>query len=155
MIKLNSTTIPLMIFIALSTLLSACSTAPNSNNQPGSMKKQTVLQVQKATIAEVKKVSVADPSSNSSVLRTTGSIAGSILGAGSYAGSIIGSMIGSAAGGSADRDLSRKPGLEISLLLENGENVVVTQLASESLTFKKGDRVKLVKNDNYAQVQHL
>lgn len=145
----------LLITIALSTMLSACSTAPKSTNQPGSLKKQTVYQVQKGTIAEVKKVSVADPSSNSNVLRTTGSIAGSILGSAHIAGSIIGSMIGSAAGGSVDREVSRKPALEISLLLENGENVVVTQLANETLSFKKGDQVKLVKNENYAQVQHL
>jgi len=153
--KLNFTTIPLTIIITLSALLSACTTAPNSDNKPGTMKKTTVLQVQTGTISEVKKVSVADPASNSGFLRTTGSIAGSILGAGSYAGSIIGSMIGGAAGRSADKNLSIKPALEISLLLESGENVIVTQLASETSTFKKGDKVKLVKNENYAQVQHL
>ena len=121
-----------MFMIALSTLLSACSTAPKSSNQPGSMKKQTLLQVQKATITEVKSVSVAVPGSNGRVLRTTGSIAGSILGSGHIATSIIGSMIGGTLGGTADKDLSRKPGMEISLKLENGENVVVTQLASET-----------------------
>lgn len=149
---LNSTTISLTIII---TLLSGCSTAPNSNNQPGSLKKQTVIQTHKATITEVKKVAVADPNSNSRVLRTTGSIAGSFLGAGNIAGSIIGSMIGGTVGGSADKGLSRQPGLEISLQLENGENVIVTQLVSETQTFKSGDKVKLVKHDNYAQVQHL
>lgn len=152
--KLKFTT-TLTVAIALSTLLTACSTAPATSSQPNTIKKQPVIQVQKATISEVKKVSVADPSANSSVLRTTGSIAGSILGSASIAGSIIGSMIGSAAGSSADKDLSRKPGLEISLLLDNGENVVVTQLESETQTFKTGDKVKLVKNESYAQVQHL
>ncbi|WP_299877513.1 hypothetical protein [uncultured Cocleimonas sp.] len=152
--KLKFTT-TLTVAIALSTLLTACSTAPATSSRPNTIKKQPVIQVQKATISEVKKVSVADPSANSSVLRTTGSIAGSILGSASIAGSIIGSMIGSAAGSSADKDLSRKPGLEISLLLDNGENVVVTQLESETQTFKTGDKVKLVKNESYAQVQHL
>ncbi|GAA0414179.1 hypothetical protein GCM10009133_23170 [Cocleimonas flava] len=152
--KLNST-ILLSTIIVLCTFLSACSTAPTTNNKANTIKKQPVLQVQKATISDVKKVSVADPSSNSSVLRTTGSIAGSILGSASIAGSIIGSMIGSAAGSSADRDLSKKPGLEISLLLDNGENVVVTQFENETQTFKRGDKVKLVKNESYAQVEHL
>jgi outer membrane lipoprotein SlyB len=152
--KLNST-ILLSTIIVFSTFLSACSTAPTTSNKANTIKKQPVLQVQKATISEVKKVSVADPSSNSSVLRTTGSIAGSILGSASIAGSIIGSMIGSAAGSSADRDLSKKPGLEISLLLDNGENVVVTQFENETQTFKRGDKVKLVKNESYAQVEHL
>jgi len=119
------------------------------------VKKQTIHRVQNATVTEVKTVMVVDPKANTRVLGPVGSIAGSIAASGSYGASLIGSLIGGALGSSADKGLSKKPGVEIGLKLQNGESVVVTQLVKEDTTFKAGDRVKLVQNDAVGVVQHL
>ena len=144
----------LLIFIGLSFFILGCSSnMPVSENKPSTIKKEKVIRVQQGTITAIKNVSVQDEKSNAA--RTVGSITGSVLGAGSvpYIGSIFGSMIGGAVGSSADDGLSRKPGMEITLLLETGEQVIVTQLATTK--FKTGDKVKLVLQDDQAQVVPL
>ncbi len=155
--SLVSSSIFLIILIALSSFITGCSNAPTSANKAGTVKKETIHRVQNATVTGVKSVMIVDPKANTRVLGSAGSIAGSIIGASasSYGGSLIGSLIGGAVGSSADKGLSKKPGLEIGLQLENGEKVVVTQLIEENKTFKAGDKVKLVQNNNSAVVQHL
>jgi len=81
-------------------------------------------------------------------------VAGSVLGSTvPYAGSIIGSLIGGAVGGEAEKAATKKAGLEITLELEGGDRVVVTQLAETK--FKAGDKVQLIITDNVARVAHL
>ena len=141
-------------FISINFLfLAACSSnAPVTTNKAGTVSKEQVVTVKQATVTSVKKVAVLGKRYNAG--RTVGSITGSILGSsGTIAGSILGSMIGGAVGSEADKAVSKKPGLEITLQLDNGEKVVVTQLAETS--FKAGDKVKLIMQDNKAQVAHL
>ena len=134
-------------------LLTACSSnTPVANNQAGTMSKEEVVSIQKGTVASVKKVSIMGRRGNA--VGTVGSITGSIIGSSvPVAGSIIGSLIGGAVGSEADTHLSKQDGLEITLQLDNGERVVVTQLAKTA--FKAGDRVQLTLRDNVAQVTHL
>lgn len=155
--SLISSSMFLIILIALSGFIHGCSTAPTSSNKAGTIKKPAVLRVQNGTITEVKSVMVVDPRANTRVLGSVGSIAGSLIGAsaGAVGGSLIGSMVGSAVGNSAEKGLRKKPGLEIGLKLDSGEKVIVTQIVSQDHTFKSGDKVKLVQNEKYAQVQHL
>ena len=140
------------IFLGINLLLVGCSSnAPLTENQPGSVKKVKTLRVQQGTVTTIKNVAVLGKKSN--VGGTVGSIAGSLLGSGSLAGSLLGSMIGGTVGSSADRDLRKQPGQEITLKLDNGEQVTVTQLASSQ--FRIGEKVKLVQQDNQAKVVHL
>jgi len=134
-------------------LMTACaSNSPVSNNTVGSVTKEQVVTTKNATVVSVKNVAIQGRSSG--VVRTVGSITGSILGSSvPYAGSILGSILGGAVGGEADKAISKQAGLEITLKLDDGEKVVVTQLADKQ--FKTGDKVQLVTRDGKASITPL
>lgn len=144
----------IMFFIALT----GCSTTsePVSENEAGTIKRESVPEIQTGMVTGVKNVTVLGKRSSvgRTAGRTVGSIAGGAIGSGygSIAGSIFGSMVGGAAGSKADENLQRKPGLEITVRLDNGQHVTVTQLADKP--FQSGQRVKLVMKDGKAQVEH-
>ena len=142
-----------MLLVGLTLTISACSNnAPVAKNQSGTMSKESVVTVKQATVTSVKNVSIMGRKGR--VGGTVGSVAGSILGSSiPVAGSIIGSIIGSAVGSEADKEFSKQKGLEITLQLESGTKVVVTQLAETA--FKAGDKVQLIMQDNKARVAHL
>ncbi len=73
-----------------------------------------------------------------------GGIAGSHVGDGSVStvGAILGAVAGGVLGGAIEEHATRKPGLEITIKLDNGEYVAITQEADES--FRPGDRVRLL-----------
>ena len=144
----------IVVFLGLSFMLGGCSSnTPLSENKAGTLKKEKVIRVQQGTVVGIKDVAVKGEKSR--VGGTVGSLAGSVLASGTipYVGSLLGSMVGGAVGSSADDELSKKPGHEISLKLENGEQVTVTQLATTK--FNIGDKVKLLLEENVAQVVQL
>ena len=134
-------------------LLGGCaSNTPVSNNTVGSVTKEQVVTTKQATVVSVKNVAIQGRSGG--VVRTVGSITGSILGSSvPYAGSILGSILGGAMGSEADKAMSKQAALEITLNLEDGEKVIVTQLATKQ--FKAGDKVQLITRDGKASVSHL
>jgi len=126
--------------------------APVSTNKVGTVQKQQVVTIKQGTVTAIKDVAIQGKTSNAG--RTVGSITGSVLGSAvPYAGSILGSLIGGAVGGEAEKAATKKAGYEISLALEGGDKVVVTQLAETK--FKTGDKVRLIITDNVARVAHL
>ena len=84
--------------------------------------------------------------------------AGSILGGaaggnvGRGRGAVVGSVIGTVAGGVAGHTVGSgsQPGHEITLALEDGQRIVVTQPAGES--FQAGDRVRILSDGVTARV---
>jgi len=133
-------------------LLAGCtSNAPVTSNKVGTVTKEQVVTVKQGTVIVVKDVLIQGKTSNAG--RTVGSVTGSILGSSvPYAGSILGSLIGGAVGGEAEKAATKKAGLEITLELEDGDKVVVTQLAETK--FKAGDKVQLIMKNNVARVAH-
>lgn len=84
-----------------------------------------------------------------------GGLAGSNVGGGRgrIAGAIGGAVIGGVAGSAIEEGVTRQPGLEITVRLDNGRMVSVTQAADES--FYPGDRVRLLTSyDGAARVAH-
>ncbi len=146
----------IIIVLFLGTMLTACSTAPVSENKAGTIKREEDKQMQMGVVIHVKQVSIVGKSSHigHSAGRTVGSIAGGAAGSGygSVAGSIAGAFIGGVLGSSADKGLQKKPGLEITVRLTNAEEVTVTQLAETR--FKAGDLVHLEMTNGEAQVVH-
>ena len=149
-----------LVLIVLSmnmTLVGCSSNAPVSENKAGTLKREQAVDVQQGMVTHVKKVSVLGKRSGvgSSIGRTAGSIAGGAIGSGygRVVGSVLGSVLGGAVGSSADTNLQKKPALEITVRLANGQHVTVTQLAKTS--FKMGDKVKLVMKEGKAHVMHF
>jgi len=148
--------LPIILMFVLA--LTGCSTSSEtvSENKAGTIKREAVPEIQTGMVTGVKKVTVLGKRSSigRTAGRTVGSIAGGAIGSGygSVAGSILGSVVGGAAGSKADENLQRKPGLEITVRLDNGQHVTVTQLADKQ--FQSGQRVKLIMKDGKAEVIH-
>ncbi|MEZ5578422.1 MAG: glycine zipper 2TM domain-containing protein [Candidatus Competibacteraceae bacterium] len=84
-----------------------------------------------------------------------GGVAGSTIGRGrgQVAGAIGGAVLGGLAGSAIEENATRQPGLEITVQLDNGRMLAVTQAADEP--FYPGDRVRvLIGNDGTTRVAH-
>lgn len=83
-----------------------------------------------------------------------GGIAGSNVGQGKGAavGAVLGSVAGGVAGQAAEEIGTRKTGLEITVKLDGGKLVAITQEADE--TFRPGDRVRIVSDGTTSRVTH-
>lgn len=83
-----------------------------------------------------------------------GGIAGSGVGGGkgSQVGAVIGAVGGGVAGQAIEEAATRKPGLEITIKLDNGQMVAITQEADE--TFKPGERVRVLSGGGVSRVSH-
>ena len=83
-----------------------------------------------------------------------GGVAGSTVGQGRGAtvGAVLGSVAGGVAGQAAEQSATRQTGLEITILLDGGRLIAVTQAADE--TFKPGDRVRVLSDGATSRVTH-
>ena len=84
-----------------------------------------------------------------------GGLAGSTIGKGrgQVAGAIGGAVLGGLAGSAIEENATRQPGLEITVQLDNGRMLAVTQAADEP--FYPGDRVRvLIGYDGTTRVAH-
>ena len=83
-----------------------------------------------------------------------GGVAGSTVGQGRGAtvGAVLGSVAGGVAGQAAEQSATRQTGLEITVLLDGGRLIAVTQAADE--TFKPGDRVRILSDGATSRVTH-
>ncbi len=84
-----------------------------------------------------------------------GGLAGSNIGKGKgqIAGAIGGAVVGGLVGSAVEENATRQPGLEITVRLDNGRMIAVTQADDEP--FYRGDRVQVLTSyDGTARVAH-
>ena len=83
-----------------------------------------------------------------------GGVAGSNVGQGRGAivGSVLGSVAGGVAGQATEQAATRQTGLEITVRLDNGSMVAITQAADEA--FRPGERVRILSDGRTARVTH-
>ena len=83
-----------------------------------------------------------------------GGVAGSTVGGGrgSVVGAVIGAVAGGLAGGAIEEGVTKQKGLEITVKLDNGRLIAVTQNADE--TFRPGDRVRVLSGGGVTRVSH-
>lgn len=83
-----------------------------------------------------------------------GGIAGSNVGKGSgaTAGAVVGAVLGGLAGQAIEEQSSKKAGLEITIKLDSGQIIAVTQEADEA--FLPGERVRILSGDGVTRVSH-
>jgi outer membrane lipoprotein SlyB len=82
-----------------------------------------------------------------------GGIAGSTIGhgKGSAVGAVLGSVVGGVAGQAAEQGTTRRNGVEITVRLDSGGVVAITQEA-DATTFNSGDRVRLLSGGGVTRV---
>jgi outer membrane lipoprotein SlyB len=84
-----------------------------------------------------------------------GGIAGSTIGSGkgSAIAAVLGAVAGGVAGAAAEEAVTKQPGLEITVRLENGRTLAITQ-ADDGEKFNVGDRVRILESGGQARVTH-
>ena len=138
-------------------ILSAGCAGPSSSGSvytPGQAQREQTVRM--GVVESVRTVTIEPRQSG--VGAATGGIVGGIAGSnvGGGRGSIIGSVLGAVAGGlagqAAEGAVMRKPGIEVTVKLDNGELRAVTQEADEN--FRPGERVRLLSGSGVTRVSH-
>jgi outer membrane lipoprotein SlyB len=83
-----------------------------------------------------------------------GGIAGSNVGGGTgqVAGAIGGAILGGILGSNIERSANERPGVEVTVQLDNGQYISVVQQADEA--FRPGDRVRVLSGRGATRVTH-
>jgi len=145
-----------LLAFAASILAAGCA-GPSSSGSvytPGQAQREQTVRM--GVVESVRTVTIEPRQSG--VGAATGGIVGGIAGSnvGGGRGSIIGSVLGAVAGGlagqAAEGAVMRKPGIEVTVNLDNGELRAVTQEADEN--FRPGERVRLLSGSGVTRVSH-
>lgn len=143
----------IMISASMTLSLAGCSSAPSSNTytyqQAG-----TIHEVKMGTITGIRAIQIEKDETpvGNAAGAILGGIAGSTVGQGkgraaaTTAGSVMGGIIGS----KVDKGIQTQPGFEITVQLDGGKLVAVTQAADQQ--FSVGQRVKVLTKDGVARV---
>lgn len=83
-----------------------------------------------------------------------GGVGGSHIGGGSgqIVGAVAGAVLGGILGQAIEQDANQRTGLEITVLLDNGKYVAITQEGDEP--FRSGDRVRVLSGRGGTRVTH-
>jgi outer membrane lipoprotein SlyB len=71
-------------------------------------------------------------------------------GTGSAVAAVVGAVVGGVAGQAAEQGFTGKRGVEVTVKLDNGSMVAITQEADE--TFRPGDRVRILSDGATSRV---
>ncbi|MEG1054121.1 MAG: glycine zipper 2TM domain-containing protein, partial [Janthinobacterium sp.] len=114
-----------IIAVALLAALTGCAVQPNSANVYNARQAQNEQSVRMGTVESVRQVTIDKGETGTGVLAgaALGGVAGSTVGGGkgAIAASILGAVAGGMAGKSIEANASNKPGLEITVRLDNGD----------------------------------
>lgn len=142
--------------IMIAVTVTNCTNPAPSSNIYSTTQAGTLQEVQFGTVVAVRPVSIQQNSSETGQVAggIIGGVAGSDLGQGK--GQVVGSVAGAVAGGAIgsliDRATEVKPGLEITVKLQNDKIVALAQIADEM--FQVGDSVKILTNNGKSRVVH-
>ncbi|MDR2892347.1 MAG: glycine zipper 2TM domain-containing protein [Deltaproteobacteria bacterium] len=114
------------------------------------------MQIQRGVVTDVRVVQISE---DSSLLGpTVGGVAGGFLGSllGSGSGQVLGTIGGAAAGAlggaAAEKAVRDKNGYQITVRLDNGNEIAVVQ--DQDIPFQTGDRVRVLSGSGATRVQH-
>jgi outer membrane lipoprotein SlyB len=135
------------------TLLAGC-----AGSQSGSAYSRTQtrgeMQVRMGIVESVRSVLIEGTQSGVGAVAggVVGGVAGSNVGQGrgSTVGSVLGAVLGGVAGQAIEEKVSKKDGLEITIKLDSGQIIAVTQEADEQ--FHAGERVRVLSGSGVTRV---
>ncbi|MDZ4253683.1 MAG: glycine zipper 2TM domain-containing protein [Sulfuritalea sp.] len=114
------------------------------------------MHVRMGVVESVRTVTIEGTQSGVGVVAggVVGGIAGSNVGQGkgSTVGSVLGAVLGGVAGQAIEERTSKKDGLEITVKLDSGQFIAVTQEADEQ--FRAGDKVRVLSGSGVTRVSH-
>lgn len=114
-----------------------------------------VMSVRMGVIESVRAVKLEGTKSPVGTLggAAVGGIAGSSVGSGkgSAIGAVVGAVVGGLAGAAAEEGLTRSQGVEITVKMDNGELLAITQ-EDQGEHFQPGERVRLLQDGRTTRV---
>ena len=134
-------------------MLSACAPGQGANSYSRSQAR-TEQSVRMGTVEGVRVVRLEGTRSPVGTLAggVVGGVAGSTVGGGrgSTIAAVIGAVAGGLAGSAIEEGVTRKEGVEVTVRLDNGNMIAITQEADEQ--FKPGERVRVLSGGGVSRV---
>lgn len=144
-----------LVVLGIAGTLVACA----SSNSGGAYSRDQTRQVQIVKMGTVESVrTVRIEGTRSPVGTATGAVVGGVAGStigggrGQTIATVLGAVAGGLAGAAAEEGITRKDGLEITVQLDRGELIAVTQESDEQ--FFPGDRVRVLEGGGVTRVSH-
>jgi outer membrane lipoprotein SlyB len=145
-----------VVVAALSALVLAGCAGSQSGSAYSRGQTRGEMQVRTGVVESVRTVTIEGTQSGVGAVAggVVGSIAGSNVGQGKgqAVGSVLGAVLGGVAGQAIEERTNRKEGLEITVKLDSGQMIAVTQEADEA--FRAGDRVRVLSGGGATRVSH-
>ena len=136
-------------------LLSGCAGGLGSGDYER-VQTRGVQEVQMGVVESVREVKIEGTKSGigTAAGAIVGGVAGSEIGRGkgSVVGSVLGAVAGGVAGSAVEEGTSKQKGIEVTVKLDGGRTIAVTQAADEQ--FKVGDRVRILSGGGVTRVTH-
>jgi outer membrane lipoprotein SlyB len=143
------------ILVAVSALLFGCATGTGGKDYSREQTR-TVQEVQMGVVEAVREVNIEGTKTpiGAGAGAVVGGVAGSTIGGGkgSVVGAAVGAVLGGLGGAAAEEAITRNQGVEITVKLDSGRLIAVTQTADES--FRVGDRVRILSGGGTTRVSH-
>jgi outer membrane lipoprotein SlyB len=144
------------ILAAISLTLGGCATDSSSGGSYSGGQARQEMAVRMGVVESVRNVTIEG---NKGLVGTaTGAVIGGYAGRevgqgrGSDLGTVLGAIAGGIAGQAVEQKVTQKAGLEITVRLDNGELIAVTQEADEQ--FRPGDKVRVLSGGGTTRVSH-
>lgn len=140
--------------LAVVLLLGGCATGGTVHSGEQVQREQSTRMGVVEAVREVQ-IEAGRPTGVGSVIgAVVGGVAGSHIGSGrgGIVGSVVGSVLGGLAGAAVEQAAARRPGVEITVRLDEGRSIVIAQVA-DSTTFQPGDRVRVIADGVIARVE--
>lgn len=142
--------------VAASTLLLAGCPAGLGGKDYSRDQARTVQEVQMGVVESVRQVNIEGTKSpvGAAAGAVVGGAAGSTVGGGTgrVITTTVGALIGGLGGAAAEEAVTRQAGLEITVKLDSGRMIAITQAADEE--FRVGDRVRVLSGGGTTRVTH-
>jgi outer membrane lipoprotein SlyB len=142
--------------IAASTLLLAGCPAGLGGKDYSRNQARTVQEVQMGVVESVREVNIEGTKTpvGAGAGAVVGGVAGSTVGSGrgSVVGATVGAVLGGLGGAATEEAVTRQKGVEITVKLDSGRMLAITQAADE--VFQVGDRVRVLSGDWTTRVSH-
>lgn len=146
---------PLALGLAASITLAGCAGGVGSRDYRRDQVR-SVQQVQSGVVEKVREVNIEGTKTpvGTGAGAVVGGVAGSTVGSGrgSVVGAVVGAVAGGLAGSAVEESVTRQRGLEITVRLDSGRTLAVTQGADEA--FRRGDRVRVLTGGGVTRVTH-
>ena len=143
-------------FIAASTLLLTGCPAGLGGKDYSRDQARVAQEVQMGVVEGVREVNIEGTKSavGAGAGAVVGGVAGSTVGGGrgSVIAATVGAVLGGLGGAAAEEAVTRQVGLEITVKLDSGRMIAITQAADEE--FRVGDRVRVLSGGGTTRVTH-